>query len=294
MTLPEAQQAIIKEYEKPRQSVWFRPPVPILNAARVVVTLYKQRQVHVQVVRQDGGSVSVGSTGTIGSNKRGTGSTIDLSAYDNDVLTALNRTGGLPGLDAVNEVMIQRAGTAVNETPKVVRIPLRLRPGEKAPFQADDILLYDGDIVFIEARDTELFYAGGLLPPKQFVLPRDFDLRVVDAIALTNGPLVNGGFNYSNLTGSIQASGLGSPSPSRLSVIRRTKDFGQIVIIVDLNKALRDQRENILVQPGDVLVLQETPAESLTRYLSTVIRFNYLATLVNQAYLQVTSTANLF
>ena len=97
-----------------------------------------------------------------------------------------------------------------------------------------------------------------------------------------------------NLTGEIQPTGLGTPNPSRLSIIRRTKDYGQLVIVVDLNKAFRDKRENILIQPGDVLILQQTPAEALHSTSRQTIRFNYLATLVNQAYLQVTSNANLF
>ena len=87
------------------------------GAARVVVTIYKQRQVHVQVVRQDGGGTSRSSAAGIvtGSTKRGTGAVIDLPAYENDVLNALDRTTGLPGLDAVNEVMIQRGGKKRDE-----------------------------------------------------------------------------------------------------------------------------------------------------------------------------------
>jgi hypothetical protein len=67
--------------------------------------------------------------------------------------------------------------------------------------------------VFIEARDTEWFDTGGL-PPHPFVLPRDDDLRVVDAIALAQGPLVNGALNLNNLSGATQATGLGFPEPT--------------------------------------------------------------------------------
>jgi hypothetical protein len=77
-----------------------------------------------------------------------------------------------------------------------------------------------------------------------------------------------------------------------VSVLRRTKFGGQINIRVDLNLALRDQRENILIQPGDVIILQETVGESLTRYLTTVFRFQYLATLVRQRDFLGTSTGS--
>jgi protein involved in polysaccharide export with SLBB domain len=293
LTLPEAQQAIVNAYETVRTGRWYQRPKAIIDPgnARVIVTLYKQRQVHVQVVRQDSGGLTIGAQGVIGSTKRGTGATVDLPAYENDVLNALNRTGGLPGLDAVNEVVIQRGTGQADSAGQVVRIPLRMRAGEPPPFRPEDVVLQTGDIVFIEARDTELFYTGGLLPPHQFVLPRDYDLRVVDAIALAQGPLVNGAFNLNNLTGATQATGLGSPSPSLVSVVRRTRDYGQLVIRVDLNRALRDSRENILIQAGDVLVLQETPTEATTRYITTVLHFNFLANLFHGAN---NATLNLF
>src|SRR5262249_46416256 len=150
------------------------------------------------------------------------------------------------------------------------------------PFQSSDVILKTGDIIFIEARDTEVYYTGGLMYPRQFVLPRDLDLRVVDAIALAGGPLVNGGITQNNLSGNIIASGLGSPSPSKVTVLRRTKGNGQISILVDLNKALNDPRENILVQAGDVIILQETVGEAVTRYFTSVFRYNLFGTFSRQ------------
>src|SRR5262249_56009716 len=70
---------------------------------RIIVTLMQRRTYQVLVVREEGSSSS-GDKAT----KRGTGHAIDLPAYENDVLHALNETGGLPGLDAENEVIIQR------------------------------------------------------------------------------------------------------------------------------------------------------------------------------------------
>ena len=54
---------------------------------------------------------------------------------------------------------------------------------------------------------------------------------------------------------------------------------GQVTIAVDLNRALRDPRERILVRPGDVLILQEQPGEALARYTTqTLINFNLVWT----------------
>jgi protein involved in polysaccharide export with SLBB domain len=310
LTVPEAEQKIIKAYTVDKKLL---PP----DRAHIIVTLIKPRQYHVLVVRQDSGAVTLGAGG-LGNTKRGTGANVDLPAYENDVLNALTRTGGLPGLDAMNEVVIQRGaardGTNGGAIPPVaatcppcaadptsiaaagtqmIRIPLRLRPDEPPPFSPEDVVLQTGDIVFIEARDTEVYYTGGLLFARQFVLPRDYDLRAVDAVALAGGPLINGGVTQNNLSGSIIASGLGSPSPSQLSVIRKTKCKGEVVIKVDLNLALRDPRENILIQAGDVLILQETPGEAITRYITTVLRFNVFDQVVRGRFFNVTGTSNL-
>jgi protein involved in polysaccharide export with SLBB domain len=288
-TLEDVRKLVVKAYTKDKAI--FAP-----GEERILVSLIKPRQIQVLVVRQDSNTVAL-AQGIVGSTRRGSGQVVDLPANENDVLNALTRTGGLPGFDAVNEVVIERgynksdAGTG--SSTQVVRIPLRLREGEAPPFSAKDILLEKGDIVFIEARDTEVFYTGGLLAAHQFALPRDFDLSVVEAVALAGGPLLNGGIQQNNLSGAVITSGLGSPSPSRVTVLRRTKHRGQIAIEVDLNRALRDRRENILIQPGDVIIMQESLGESLTRYLTTVLRFEYLATFINRQDLLSTSSGNL-
>ena len=54
-------------------------------------------------------------------------------------------------------------------------------------------------------------------------------------------------------------------------------------ILVDLNEATRDPRENLLIQAGDVLVLQETQDEAITRYLTQTFRFNLFGRFINHA-----------
>ncbi len=153
-----------------------------------------------------------------------------------------------------------------------------MRDGDVLPFRPEDVILKKGDVVFIEARDTEVYYTSGLMTARQFTLPRDLDIRVVDAVAIAGGPQVAGEITQNNFTGQVIATGLGTPSPSRVTVVRRTKDNGQIRILVDLNRALRDRRENIIIQPGDLIVMQETPGEAWTRYLTTsVLHYNILS-----------------
>ena len=85
---------------------------------------------------------------------------------------------------------------------------------------------------------------------------------------------MNGGFGGANLNGNIVSTGIGNPSPSLLTVLRKAPNGQQVPIRIDLNEALRDPRENIIVKTGDVLLLQETPGESFVRYISNVFNFS--------------------
>ena len=180
---------------------------------RIIVTLMKERTYRIVVMRQDGIAQSqlamqAGKAYSTEFSTRGT--TVNLPAYKNDVLNALAETGGLPGVNAKNEVKILRSSLLdarkrdefvrafyeqscadpclchppLPDDPAIVRIPLRLPPGEVPNFRPDDIILNDGDLVLIESRDTEVFYTGGLLGGGQFPLPRDYDLDVLGAMSI--------------------------------------------------------------------------------------------------------------
>jgi protein involved in polysaccharide export with SLBB domain len=294
-TLGDIQEEISKKYIERRL-------VPEGQRPRVFVGLVKPRTYHVNVIREDGGGVLVSGGGQLTNSRRGTGIALDLEAYDNDVLSALTRSGGLPGLDAANAVIIQRGAppnvkpgetvAAIAGTQQQIRIPLRMRPDDQLPFDPKDVVLKTGDIIFIESRESQVYYTGGLMPVAEIALPRDYDLDVLEAVTQTHGPLFNGAFNFNNLGGQILPSGLGTPSPSLLTVIRKTPNCGQITIRVDLNRAAVDPRERILVQPGDFLILQETMGESFTRYVTQSLRFNLASVLLRQRDAIITSSYN--
>lgn len=288
MTVAEAREAIHAFYVQKR--------LLKQDPARVIVTLFTPRQYSVLVMRQEAANFTVTNEGPFPSSKRGTGHFVDLLAYENDVLHALAQTGGLPGLDAYNEVVIHRGFFQAGADPaavlrraegrsaaacvaggEVVRIPLRQPPGAPLPFHPDDVVLRAGDVVFLEARDEDVFYTGGLLPPGAYVLPRDHDLDVVEAVSRVRGPLFNGAFGGSNLSGNLIQPGVGGPSPSLLAVLRRTPGGGQVPIVVDLREAMRHPEERLVVRAGDVMILQEKPSEALTRYVTqTFFNFNFV------------------
>jgi hypothetical protein len=323
MTIEQAYEAIRKAYTEQKK-------ILLAGQERFTVTLLRRRQFHVLVIRQDSTGPVVPPPGTTGSTraigftinpagttpgtKRGTGYAVDLPAYENDVLNALALTGGLPGLDAVNEVVIERGSfkgagdregavkamesiardcrdTQAVSGQQIIRIPLRYRRGEAPSIKPDDVILQNGDIVFIEARDAELFYTGGLLPPGEYVLPRDHDLDVIEAIVRVGGPLVSGGVNTININGALFSPGIGFPSPCLLTVLRRTPAGTRVPIRVDLNQALRAPEKRILVQQGDLLLLQEKPSDAMVRYFNQVFSLDFLGQVIRRQDLQ--STANL-
>jgi hypothetical protein len=217
----------------------------------------------------------------------------------------LAQTGGLPSADGANEIIIQRGyfkasqdiqalvrelnalhtdcqgllGTGTSG--KVLRIPLRIQPGEELSFKPEDVVLETGDIVYLPARRPENFYTGGLLPPGEYPLPRDRDLNVLEAISRIRGPLLNGAFATNNLAGQIIAPGIGNPSPSLLTILRPMPGGKQLAIRVDLNRAFRDPRERPLIQPGDFLVLQESPGEGLARYFTEMFKFTLMYQIIH-------------
>lgn len=252
--------------------------------ARVTVQLLKKREYTVTVVREDlQPTVATGIGGTVvGTTRRGNGFTLRLPAGQNDVLHALNQTGGLPGLDARDEVIIERAAYAGEPARGRIKIPLRVYPEQPLAVCEDDIILRDGDVVKIETRDTtqDVFYVAGVAGSRQIQLPRDYDIDVLQALTVVGAPLANGGFTQNAFVPQAVNTGLGAPSPALLTVLRQAGPGRQIPIRVDLNVALRDPRERIRVMPGDILVLQERPGDAMARYFTQTVRLNTAAAVV--------------
>jgi hypothetical protein len=111
-----------------------------------MVTLARPRNYRVTVIRPD-------LPGPAAGPPREASTVLDLPAYENDVLTALARSGGLPGRGAT-AVVIQRDAAGPTGVQQV-RIPLRMRPDAPPPFRPEDIVLRNGDIVTVEGPAAE-------------------------------------------------------------------------------------------------------------------------------------------
>jgi len=313
LTLDEAQTKITQAYLGTLQEL--KAPKKLLKdeTARIIVTLLKPRQYHVLVLREDAGGTTFGTSGGFGAGlgsgtfvsqtRRAAGFPLDLPAYENDLLNALTRSGGLPGSEAEDEVLILRGayrpgtdgrpGAVTQEARETIRVPLRLHPGQTLHVRPEDLVLRSGDVVHVRARPAELFFTGGLLPPRAFPLPADRDLDVLEAVALVGGPLVNGGVNANNLSGQIVQTGLGFPSPSQVTILRKLNSGSQVPIVVSLNRAIRDPRERINIQPDDFLILQSTIKEAEAQYFTSNFRSLFTWQFLRSAFFNGTETITL-
>jgi hypothetical protein len=99
----------------------------------------------------------------------------------------------------------------------------------------------------------------------------------LDAISIAGAPIGAGsGLARAGFGGtSSQAATFGVP-PSDLVVIRKMPDGSVIPIAINLTTAMINSSENILVKPGDTLLLRYTPLEELTNFALSLVRVNVL------------------
>jgi protein involved in polysaccharide export with SLBB domain len=279
------------------------------NKERIIVTLMRPRTYHILVVREDESLMDLQARDpermalamALGTSKRGMSHAVELKAYENDVLHALSETGGLPGNDAKNEVIILRGAftdpeqkdyfmsclndptqrAELTNRPNVVRIPLRIGPNDPIMNISErDIILNTGDIVFVQSRETEVFYTGGLLPGGQYPLPRDYDIDVLQAMALAGGSVsaAAGATETAFLRG---GGGAGAIFPATRVIVLRELCGEQVPIEINLKRAMVDPSERIRIQPGDFIVLEYTPMELFGNILVANVRLNYFLNNIN-------------
>ena len=253
LTIPQATEAIRHAYTIERRLL---PE----EKNRIFVSLTRGREHEVIVIRDESG-------GRKGVAKRGTGHVVRLPAFENDVLHALSETGGLPGTDAAVEILIFKGGfhNALSRDmllsqigphcdpcrpellfpadTSAIRIPLRYHPDHVPMFGEQDIILQTGDVVMIASRDHERFYTGGKLGGGEYLLPRDRDLDVLQAIAVAGG------------VDPERARPHDCCEHEEALVVRRIPCGGHVTLRVDLRRALSDPRERILIQAQDLIVI---------------------------------------
>ena len=267
LTVGEAEEKIVKAYTKDKK-------ILLEGNEKIIVTLMKRRTYNVLVIREDLGGAAQSSLNRnqvyLGESGTSESFSIELPAYENDVLHALSETGGMPTENAINEIIVLRGGANTGIDPSsivkaigspvksnqpqtleqanIVKIPIKGEPGSFPQLTEDEITLEDGDVVYIKGRDRDVFYTGGLLGGGRFPLPRDYDIDVLEAISLAGGS--------SNSAAGGQATRIGTSIPATQVTILRKCNCEQVAIDVDLRYVLSEPSERVIIQPGDIIILE--------------------------------------
>lgn len=284
LTLAQAEAKIQQAYTKDKK-------ILLEGNEKIIVTLMRRRTYNVLVVREDvSDNRAMGFRNNdffVDEGQQGQTFSLDLPAYKNDVMHALSETGGMPGEGALNEIMILRGGmnsdpnaiiqTVGGELPmgstlgeaSVVRIPVRGEPHEFPQLTDQDITLNDGDVVYIKGRERDVFYTGGLLEGGRFPLPRDYQVDVLEAISMAGGSAQSS----SGLRGVTVA------PPTQVTILRKC-GCEQVAIDVDLRYALGDPTERVIVQPGDLIILEYRKRERFINSVVSLFQFGGITNLL--------------
>ncbi|NLE38813.1 MAG: hypothetical protein GX621_12385 [Pirellulaceae bacterium] len=115
--------------------------------------------------------------------------------------------------------------------------------------------LRDGDVVNVMKRDLPPIHVLGLVnKPGAFEVTANRDLHLLDALAM--------------------AGGLSNPVADRVTVRRRVaEDAENITIVASVRKAM-DGRENVLLSPGDTVMVRQTPETVVVDVFKSFVRLS--------------------
>jgi protein involved in polysaccharide export with SLBB domain len=138
--------------------------------------------------------------------------------------------------------------------PRVTRIDLaQLAQHEMAA----DLHVEDGSIVMVKERQQRSISVMGLVRrPDSYELPDDEETRVLDALALAGG-----------LTVSVA---------DKVRLIRHVPESDDpIIIAVSIRQAKKNGKENLILAPGDIVVVEETATTVVVDTLRGFFRFGF-------------------
>ncbi|MCA9197865.1 MAG: SLBB domain-containing protein [Planctomycetales bacterium] len=188
----------------------------------------------------------------------------DLPAAGSDVLAAIVAAGGLSEL-AGTKIEIRHptksqdhgvalASFAPDMTSDANVIQVDLRQSMEGP---QNFKVTDGSVVMVHAKPKKSVGVLGLVRrPNSYDYPPDESLRVLDAVAMAGGIDLN--------------------VADKIHVIRQSPDNEDPVIIkVSYRKAKSDGDENLVLMPGDTVIVEETPLTMVVGSLRSFIRFGF-------------------
>ena len=189
----------------------------------------------------------------------------ELPAAGSDVLAALVAAGGMsedagsvleirhPNRSIQNGVALASYQTNSESIERVMQVDLR----ESATKQSRDFRVEYGSVIMVMPKPKHSISVIGLVrKPDSYEYPPDETLRVLDAIAMAGGLNLN--------------------VANKIHVIRDIPDRNDPVVIeISFKRAKSDGDENLVLQPGDTVVVEETPTTVVVGGIRSFIRFGF-------------------
>ncbi len=187
---------------------------------------------------------------------------VELRNGNSDLLQALVEAGNLtkeagsivevhhPGFRPADQIMPKIAEGPGASGNQLTSLEIPARPSSARSIKVDlaslgtgtqqNFELQDGSVVRVEKRDPPALQVIGLVKePDRYEFPLGKNMRLTDAIAL--------------------AGGTSNQLADKIFVIRRREGAEPMLVNVSLRKAKRSGAENILLEPGDTVSVEQTP-----------------------------------
>jgi polysaccharide export outer membrane protein len=187
--------------------------------------------------------------------------TYDLPAANNDLLSALMAAGGLTDKAAtIVEIRGSPSGAAIGgdrQPASAATDPVRIDLIAASEGITPEYQIRDGSVIMVREQDPKKIQVIGLVrKPDQFEIPRDQEIRLLDAIALANGRTLE--------------------LADKVHIVRNIERGSKsIVIAASVREAKRSAAANILLAPGDVVSVEETPLTFTVGTIREFVRFGF-------------------
>jgi hypothetical protein len=116
-----------------------------------------------------------------------------------------------------------------------------------------------------------------LITGSEIPLPRDYDIDILEAVSIANASVGGPG----GAGGQVFKAGAGVGNiipPTRALVLRKMPNGQQVAIRVDLERAMRDAKQRIVIQPGDFIMLYYKPGETFSNAVLNLFNYTFAFT----------------
>jgi polysaccharide export outer membrane protein len=171
---------------------------------------------------------------------------VDLSRFRQTSASSGTATPAVsPGTPTSTAALPPTAGTSPEGTPSPAAVAF---PAPAPPRESPEVRLYPGDTLQVPESTARIVVMGHVKAPGVFPLSEDRAMTLAEAIGLAGGPLPDRRARMDKV-GIIRVVGAGPGVPGRSTILE-----------ANLNQLInrRDSRQNLTLQPGDVVYVPET------------------------------------